>query len=206
MPSSVHETLASPFIRKLEVAASNLRPDIERRVDVVGTQKVGRFTGAYEGSKNEPDVLFNYAGLDRDVRYTAIVEIGFTETYEHLIDDVTMWIEGNRHIMTAILIKVEEDPRYRSPTCNMENSEVEKLEFPKPADLKTSMVILEDANNSYGPLKIKNLIWVGTMAVFLEIWKRDPEDGKAKRQGIRRVNYPFFRPATTYANLGFLLK
>lgn len=51
----------------------------------------------------------------------------------------------------------------------MEDCEVEMLEFPKPADLETSMVILEDPNTGFGPLKIKNLIWVGAMAVFLEI-------------------------------------
>ena len=31
--------------------------------------------------------------------YTAILEIGITETFEHLIDHVTMWIEGTRDIM-----------------------------------------------------------------------------------------------------------
>lgn len=110
MPSSAHETLASPFIESGYAARLNLRPDIGRRVNVVGTQRVGQFTGAYEGSKKEPDVLFKYERLDRGMTYTAIVEIGFTETFEQLIDDVTMWSEGNRDIMTAVLIKVEEDP------------------------------------------------------------------------------------------------
>lgn len=136
MPSSVHETLASPFIGIGAAAIMNLRPEITRRVDVVGTQTIGDFTSAYEGSTKEANVLFKYKGLDGDISYTAVVEIGFTETYEYLIEEVKMWMEGNIDVRTVILTKVKEYPRYWSPTRNMEDGEVRMLGFPESKDIK----------------------------------------------------------------------
>lgn len=88
MPSPVPETLASPFILGSGFATFYPRPDIARRLDVAGNQRTRKFTGAYKGSKKELDVLFKYNGQDDDVSYSAVVEIGFTETCEQLIDDV----------------------------------------------------------------------------------------------------------------------
>ena len=192
MPSPIHEILASPFIRSDTVATQDLRSEIARQINAVGNQRVGAFTGAYEGSKKEPDVLFKYKGQDHKVLYTAVVEIGFAETYKELIDDAKLWIEGNRDIRTVILLKVEENPRYHSPTSKLEDNEVEDLGFPDPKDLDTSIVIPKDPNDSFGPLQINNLVWVNKMSVFLEIWKRDAVNGEAKQQGTRSVSCTSF--------------
>ena len=190
MPSPVHEIFASPFVRSDGVATQDLRPEIAKRIDVVGAQRVGAaFRGAYKGSKKEADVLFKYEQQNGDTSYTAVVEIGFAETYEELIQDVEMWIEGSRDIRTVILIKVEENPRYCSPTIKLEDDEVRDLGFPDPKDLRASMAVLKDPNNSFGPLQINNLVWVGEITVWLEIWKKDRVSGKAKQQGTRTVSY-----------------
>lgn len=191
IPSPVHEVFATPFIKSQAIATQDLRSEITNQLAVVGNQTVGSFTGAYEGSKKIPDVLFKYEGQDQIVIYTAVVEIGFTETYDELIDDVKMWIEGNRDIRTLILIKVEESPRYHSPISKLNDNEARGLGFPHSRDLNTSMVILKDPNNSFGQLQINNFVWVDEMSVFLEIWKRDPVNGEAKQLGIRSVSYLF---------------
>ncbi|KAL9130694.1 MAG: hypothetical protein Q9217_001173 [Psora testacea] len=190
MPTPIHETFASPFVRSDTIATQGLLSEIAKQIDVVGNQRVGTFTGAYEGSKKEPDVLFKYQGPDRNVLYTAVVEIGFTETYKELIDDAKLWIEGNRDIRTVILIKVEENPRYSSPISKLEDDKVKDLGFPNPRDLKTSLVVPRDPNDSFGPLQINNLVLVGKMGVFLEIWKRDTVTGEAKQQGTRSYFVP----------------
>ena len=58
MPSPIREILASPFIRSDTIAIQDFRSEIARQIDVVGIQRVEAFTGAYEGSTKEPDVLF----------------------------------------------------------------------------------------------------------------------------------------------------
>ena len=192
MPSPLHETHSSPFIGSNAFATQKLRSEIARQSNVVGTQRLGTFTGAYEGSKKEPDVLFKYIEKDHKVSYTAVVEIGFAETYQELVDDVKIWIEGNRDIRTVILIKVEENPRYHSPIRKLGDDEVEGLGFPDPKDLDTSIVIPKDSNDSFGPLLINKLVWVNKMSVFLEIWKRDAVNGGAKQQGTRSVSCTSF--------------
>lgn len=137
-------------------------------------------------------MLFKYEGQDHKVLYTAVVEIGFTETYEELIDDAKLWIEGKRDIRTVILIKVEENPQYHSPTSKLEDDQVEDLGFPDPKNLDTSIVIPKDPNDSFGPLQINNLVWVNKMGVFLEIWKRYAVNGEAKQQGTRSVSCTSF--------------
>ena len=137
-------------------------------------------------------MLFKYKGQDREVLCTAVVEIGFAETYEELVDDVKLWIEGNKDIGTVVLIKVTESPRYYPPIRNMKDDEVKNLEFPGPRDLDTSKVTPQDPNDSFGPLQINNSVWVNKMSVFLEIWKRNPVNGEAKQQGTRSVSHTDF--------------
>lgn len=192
MPSGVHETLAAPFLRSQGIATQNLQPDVLDRMQVVGPQLVGAFGGAYEGSKKEPDVLFKYRQQNRYVSYSAVVEVGMSETYEELIEDVKMWIEGNHDIRTAILIKVEEDPRYLSPTSKLDDDQIVALDFPYYRDLNPSMVVLEDPHDTFGPLQLNGLIWVGKTSVFLEVWKRDETTGGAKQHEPRMVSYSPF--------------
>ncbi|MCJ1352088.1 MAG: hypothetical protein MMC33_002072 [Icmadophila ericetorum] len=189
IPSPVHEIFASPFIGCDGVATQNLRPEIAKQIDVVGNQRVGAFAGPYEGSKEGPDVLFKYKGQDQKVLYTAVVE------------DAKLWIEGNTDLRTVILIKVEEIPEYKSPTSEMEDEEVKNLGFPDQRDLDTSIVSLEDPNDSFGPLQINALVWVGKVSVFLEIWKRDTVNGEAKQQGAR----PYFVPDNATTELDLML-
>lgn len=102
------------------------------------------------------------------------------------------WIEGNKDLRTVILIKVEENPRYYSPTSKLEDDEVEDLEFPDPGDLDTSVVTCQDSNESFGPLQINKMVWVNKMSVFLETWKRNTANGEAKQQGSRSVSHTSF--------------
>ena len=180
MPSGVHERLVSYFIGRHEVAKESLPSAIAEQMVVVGSQKVGGFTGKYQGSKKEPDVLFIYQQESRKILYTCTVEIGLSETYEELFEDARLWIEGQRDVKTVILIKVVEDPPYRSPIHKLRADEIRGFGFPCSSDLDTSMVVLEDQADRFGKLQICGLTWVGEMYVFLEIWKANTVTGNAE--------------------------
>lgn len=188
MPSGIHENCASSFIARHAVAVELLPPNIARRMKATGSQRIGTFTGAYKGSKKEADVLFKYQQQNQKLQYTCAVEIGFAETYEELVEDARLWIEGRHDIKTVVLIKVEEDPLYRSPIHKLQDDEIEALDLPHFPDLDTSMVVLEDRADGFGPLQIRNLTWVGRMSAFLEIWKANATTGFAELQGDRQVS------------------
>ena len=189
MPSGIHEAFISPFIGSNEIATQDMRPDVVSRLEALGSQRVEAFIGAYEGSKKEADVLFKYVQQNRDVLYTAAVEIGFAQTYEQLVEDAKLWIEGNHDIKTVILIKVEEDPQYLSPISRLEDDQIRELDFPDFRDLRQSMVVPQDLNDSFGPLQLNGLDWVGKMSVFLEVWKRNETTREAMQQGNRMVSF-----------------
>ena len=50
------------------------------------------------------------------------------------------------------------------------------------------MVVFEDQADRFGKLQIRSLTWVGTMYVFLEIWKANTGTGNAERQGVKKVS------------------
>ena len=184
MASGVHESLSSKFMLDSWIATVIDSP-IADRVETVGPQQVNDFQGKYAGTKKEPDVLYKFEQANSDVIYTAVVEVGFSESYQDLVDDATAWIEGNRDIMTVILIKVEELPQYKSPLDELEDDEIERLKSLGSVNIKTSTVVPRDQNDSFGPLQLNDLTCVGKMSAFLEVWKRDGRTGKAKRQDPR---------------------
>lgn len=188
MPSGVHERLISSFIGRHEIAREDLPKAVAERVGAVGSQRVGGFTGQYQGSKKEADVLFTYEQQNRKILYTCAIEIGFSETYEELVEDARLWIEGQHDVKTVILIKVVEDPPYRSPIHTLREDEIKGLGFLRFRELDTSLVVLEDQADRFGKLQIRNLTWVGKMYAFLEIWKTNTGTGNAERQGVRKVS------------------
>lgn len=157
MPSGVHEGLISSFIGRHEIAKEDLPKAVAERLGAVGSQRVGGFTGQYQGSKKEADVLFKYQQQNRKILYTCAVEIGFSETYEELIKDVRLWIEGQHDVKTIILIQVVKDPPYRSSTHKLREDEIKGLGFPRFQELNTSLMILKDQADRFGKLQIRSL-------------------------------------------------
>ena len=90
MLSGVHERLISSFIGRHEIAREDLSKAVAEQVGAVGSQRVGGFTGQYQGSKKEADVLFTYQQQNQKILYTCAVEIGFSETYEELVEDARL--------------------------------------------------------------------------------------------------------------------
>ncbi|MCJ1481294.1 hypothetical protein MMC06_001451 [Schaereria dolodes] len=186
MSSGVHEPLAATFIEQFGVAKAFLSPANRKQLAIVGAQEVGSFQGSYQSSSKEPDALFVYPPPNGPISYTCAVEVGFSERYEDLVEDIRLWIEGARMRM-VILINVDEAPRYRCPTYGLQDDEIEDLELPAIRALNTSMVSLEDKTDRFGPLQMHGLTWVNKMNAFLEIWKPDGITGEAKQEGDRKV-------------------
>lgn len=75
-------------------------------------------------------MLFTYQQQNRKILYTCAIEIGFSDTYEELVENARLWIEGQHDVKTVILVTVVEDPPYRSPTHKSREDEIQGLGFP----------------------------------------------------------------------------
>ncbi|KAI9765673.1 MAG: hypothetical protein M1840_007231 [Geoglossum simile] len=183
IPSPVHESITSIFTRGINAAQESLPYPLQARIAAVANQDFDCFGGQYFGSDKTPDlgVLFENAAGDREIKL--VLEIGLSETYEELVQDAMMWLEGTHEVSTVVLVKFEETPAYRCPTRNLGDEDFENLGFPGPLELRGSNFHLDD---EYGPAIYKGLAWVGRIsAAFMEAWKRDPVTGLAVQNGDR---------------------
>src|SRR4051794_15834119 len=78
-----------------------------------------------------------------------VVEIGFSEEYNALINDIRLWLEGMSSVSMCMLVSFDEEPRYQCPVNdNMEEEEFKKLGFPDPGALRPEDFRLE---GPFGP-------------------------------------------------------
>lgn len=60
------------------------------------------FLGAYEQSRKEPDMMIRPCD---QLHPSAVVEVGWAESYPHLQRDMRLWIEGTREVNVVLVIK-----------------------------------------------------------------------------------------------------
>ena len=164
---------------------------------VLGSPKTVMVQEGYIGSGKEADVTFFFNHKEYGDTVTATVEVGFSEKYEHLVDDVKWWIEGAENVQAVVLINVQETPVYRSPKIDDEDLECLYL---NSKSIRAGSVTLEDSTQAFGPRQIKDLTWVGNVTVEFELWKKDMETGKATKSGPSIVSpFVIFHSPFTYA-------
>ena len=173
----------------LAVAEANLpRP---ARCRCVANQEMNGFEGQYLGSTKTPDLAVQIRNADEELETKMVVEVGFSEEYQALINDATLWLEGMSSVSLCLLVSFEEEPPYQCPVddANMDDEKFKKLGFPGPAIYKrlhNEEVEDEEVDEEPDNEEPK---WAGNISTaFLERWKRDAKTGKAKKYGKRVVS------------------
>ncbi|KAK9324939.1 hypothetical protein V1517DRAFT_23708 [Lipomyces orientalis] len=100
------------------------------------------------------------------------IEVGTSETYDKLLDDKNMWING-KGVNVVKLVCFEESPPFKNPDTRMNIAGVdEELET-----MAQSLAETVEANigiNYYGPLEYRHHTWVGELnKAFIEVWRQD---------------------------------
>jgi hypothetical protein len=198
MPTPVHETIQFSFTSAIAESQADL--PLPARLFCVTGQAMRGFRGQYPGSTKTADLAVQITNAKGQYETKMVVEIGFSEEYEALINDARLWLEGMSSVSLCVLVSFEEEPRYRCPVDNnMDEEEFKKLGFPDPWELKPEHFHLK---GPFGPAIYRGLddeelgdeepdneelVWAGNISTaFLERWKRD-KTGKAKKYGQRVV-------------------
>ncbi|KAH0541714.1 hypothetical protein FGG08_003806 [Glutinoglossum americanum] len=149
----------------------------------VGNQNFGGFGGQYEGSNKTPDLGMEFQNAAGELEIKFVLEVGFSETYEDLVRDAKLWLDGKPEVCVFVLVKFEESPNYRCPVHDLDDEELGRLEFPKGSEVRALNFNLE---GEYGPVIYKGLVWVGRISTaYMEVWKRDPVTKLATRNEDR---------------------
>lgn len=204
MPSPVHDVTVRTIARGFELATADLSRPIRTRMYIATSQNFQGFRGEFSASSKTPDLAVQFKNDTGGLEVRFILEVGFSETYEELVDDARLWLEGKPEASVVWIVKFEESPRYQCPTCNLDDEEFEQLGFPEPEEIRDQDFTL---TGRYGPVTYKGLTWVAPISTaFLEVWKRDPTTGAAIQDGSRTnlFRIPANRPQLTFQLSDFL--
>ncbi|KAK9327615.1 hypothetical protein V1520DRAFT_314716 [Lipomyces starkeyi] len=134
--------------------------------------------------RKTPDGGLKYINDEGKNALTLIIEAGVSESYQQLKKDVKLWL-NQFEVHTAMIIFLTEDPSFRSPT-NEGNNTCSASE----RGLFESAMEHTQRVNSFGPYCFRGHTWFGTMATAtIEVLKTNPTTGriKSKKQEVVRT-------------------
>ena len=185
MASPVHESIISSITQGFHNVNAGLPEPIGMRIATATNLRRTLFEGEYEGSSKTPDLAVDFADADGNLDPKFILEVGFSETYEQLVEEASLWLEGAPQVSVVLLIKFEESPPYRSPIHKLTDQELVELQFPRSVRTERGRFI---SHGAYGPISYNGLQWVGGFStVFAEVWRLDSTSGHAAQTGDRVV-------------------
>ena len=198
MPSPIHESIPSVFLRKFHQSTADLPDSLQSRIDVSGSEDTRGFSGRYSGSQKAPDLSIKFQDFDGKRRLKCVFEVGFAENCNDLVQDARRWLEGKQSVVLVILANFEEMPSYKNPMKDLSSVEFIQLNFPGSLTIEESDFTLQ---GEYGPVIYRGLCWAGKIAsASLEIWRRDSVTRLARKDGDRIVSLSLINVAP-YTNL-----
>jgi len=184
MPSPVHESITCTFSEGFFDAKAQLPKPMRANMNIVQNQNFNSFGGRYRGSSKIANLAVEFQNAAGELEPKFVVEVGFSEKYEDLVQDIRLWLEGTRGVSVVGLVKFYETPKYRRP--DLDNEEIEQ--FPDITEIRGQHFTFEE---EYGPVKFRGLAWVGCISeAFIEVWRRDLATGSAFQDGNRMVGLP----------------
>jgi len=177
MASPIHQSfvtqLTHDFITSIAMLSANLR----QQSRIFLGQRFNAFRDRWSSSQKEPDLGIQVRNADNEMELKWVLEVGFSETYEHLKDNAQLWLEGNPQISMVTIVGFCETPQYHSPLPIFDETgeELDPREILGiPSDLtaiRTKDVILE---GDCGPATYKGLRWAEQITEgWIETWVRD---------------------------------
>lgn len=178
-PGPLHEKVVEHCLIEAIALRSALPKEHRSRISVQPSTIFKGFNGAYSGSRKTPDLVIRAKDSNNNKMVPRVVfEIGTSESYNHLKQNASLWLEGMPGVRECILIKIYETPQYRSPS-------VDNIDFPAPNQIDESAFKSE---SEFGPVVYKDLHWTGKISTaFFETWTLDPLTRLATRSGERTV-------------------
>jgi hypothetical protein len=188
MPSPIHQSIISQLNDEIITSRATLPAYLRQQTQVLWGQKFKAFKAQWSGSQKEPDLGIQVRNADNEMELKWVLEVGFSETYEHLKDDVQLWLEGNPQISMVTIVRLCETPQYHCPLpifdeTGEELDPREVLGIPSDlAAIRTKDVILE---GDCGPAIYKGLRWAEQITEgWIETWIRDMH-GEVIQRGNR---------------------
>ncbi len=180
--SFLHETTISFLYQHLTVLFNEVfPPPLLGRIQMYTNLKINGFAEEYQNSDKVPDLgIFVKSNNNTRNELKWALEVGFSEQYNDLREDIQLWLVGQPTCSMAVLINITESPKYRCP-LDFDLDLCDQLNIPQdPSQITEGDFSLQ---GEYGPVMFKECQWVGQISVTMEIWIRHPRTGLPRRRG-----------------------
>ena len=184
MPSSIHEKAVSTVANGFSSVRKALPTNLRRKIHIVTNQVFTEFDDKYENSEKTPDTTVQITNSQGMVNIKFVLEVGLSKSYEMLVQDARLWIEGDPNVNFVMIVKMEENPPYQSPVRHLTDDQFEQHNFPEWKNINMKTFALD---GEYGPASFMGLCWVGRISGFLEVWERDTASNIAKITPAGRI-------------------
>jgi hypothetical protein len=177
MPSPIHQSIISRFNKQIILSTATLPDNLQEQIRVFSGQEFNFFGDQWSGSIKEPDLGIQVRNADNQMELKWVLEVGFSETYEELKNDVRLWLKGSSQVATVTIVVFRETQRYHCPLPIYDETGEES--DPRevvgiPSDFRAiheKDVILE---GDFGPATYKGLRWTEQISEgWMETWVRD---------------------------------
>ncbi|KAK5445295.1 hypothetical protein LTS15_010076 [Exophiala xenobiotica] len=171
MSSFIHEItinfFSRHFVRLFDQAFSQSRRD---KIEIFTGLQMDGFTEEYQFSEKVPDIGI-FMRIDDDAQgehdtpneLKWALEVGFSEKYDDLREDLKLWLVGQPTCSMAVLINITESPPYRCP-LDFDLDLCDQLNIPQ----NPSQIIETDftRQGEYGPVTFKGHQWTPYLLNF----------------------------------------
>ncbi|KAK5444189.1 hypothetical protein LTS15_010542 [Exophiala xenobiotica] len=165
MPSWIHEITVNFFSRYFGRLFDQALPKrVQKRIEICANFEIHGFTAEYEGSIKNPDIgiwMRNNNDTQNELKWT--LEVGFSEKYDDLQEDVRLWLIGQPICSMAVLINITESPIYRCP-LDFDLDLCDQLNIPQDKSQITEGDF--SLQGEYGPVEFKGHQWRFGLAIL----------------------------------------
>jgi hypothetical protein len=176
MASSIRQLIVTQLIDDIILSTVTLPANLGQQTQLFLGEKFKSFRDQWSGSRKVPDLGLKVRNADNEIELKWVLEVGFSEQYKQLKDEVQLWLDGNSQVSTVTIVGFRETPQYHYPLpiydeTGEESDPREVVGIPSDFQaIREKDIILE---GDYGPATYKGLRWAEPISeAWMETWVR----------------------------------
>jgi hypothetical protein len=104
MPSPVHQSIGSIINDNFQSFRLNLSEDLQDQTVLMWEEDCRGFGGQWLGSRKRPDLAIQVLNARGGYDIKFVLEAGLSESYDQLVEDAQLWLEGTDEVSMVSLI------------------------------------------------------------------------------------------------------
>jgi len=217
MPTPIHNIIIDFIFHQLNewVKRGFLTPDIYEHIRFMSPPTKlpkSRYTAQRISWRKDPDCTLGFGILGSKTIPRVVIEVGFSQPYDDLVNDVTEWLDRDRRIGAAIFINIDEDTQILRNIQASEgfHSRTQALldKYGNAAGRNKHGLSVSDSDCESGQTlydsidaEIVETDWVGPLEASLEVWGRDEAGASTCREVVEVLPTPKGNPTILIADL-----